>query len=512
MAQKPIEIMNLRQIIQLKIQGTSNRQISELLDIHRNTINKYIRLINASDIALPELLELDNTSLLELFPTTHTIDDTRYEVLSGYFPQFAKELRKVGCTKEKLWKRYITYHTDGYGSSQFNYHLNHWLNRKKISGKLNHAYGEKLFVDYTGKKLHIADKITGEVIEVEVFVAILPASHYLYVEATLSQQKEDFINSINNTLSFIGGVPKVIVPDNLKSAVTKSSKYEPILNKTFKAQGQHYGFAINPARSYKPQDKALVEGAVKLVYQRIFYELSNQTFFSIKELNKAILEKVKKFNLHHMKTYDSSRFKLFNEYEKSTLQPLPKHKYELKEYRVATVQKMGYIYLSADKNYYSVPYRYIGKKVEVQYNTDDVEIYFKQERIAFHLRNYRKGYYTTNKTHLASSHSFYTEWKPEYFLQQAYEIGEDTYQFVSKMMAQAKYPEIAYKSALGIIHLKAKYEKSRINEACKIGLQNDLIYYRIIKNILDSNADQAHIDNISKSSIPKHNNIRGNYN
>lgn len=511
MAQQQIGIMNLKQIIQLKIQGTSNRQISETLDIHRNTINKYIRLIKASDLSLSDLLELDSRSLLELFPTTDTISDQRYKVLSSHFPHFAKELNKVGCTKEKLWKRYITYHPEGYASSQFNYHLNHWLNNKKVSGKLNHPYGEKLFVDYTGKKLQITDKSTGEIIDVEVFVGILPASHYVFVEATMTQQKEDFINSINNTLSFIGGVPRVIVPDNLKSAVTKSSKYEPVLNKTFKDQGQYYGFAINPTRSYKPQDKALVEGAVKLVYQRIFYELSGQTFFSIKDLNKAILDKVKAFNLYHMKTYDTSRFKLFNQYEKSKLQALAKQKYELKEYRIATVQKMGYIYLSVDKNYYSVPYRYIGKKVEVQYSTDNIEIYHNNQRVAAHLRNYRNGYYTTNKGHLASSHSFYAQWKPEYFLQQANDIGEDVYQFVSKMMAQAAYPETAYKSALGVIHLKSHYEKSRINKACRIGLENNLIRYTNIKNILDNNADLT-IEEISKSSVPKHNNIRGNYN
>jgi hypothetical protein len=220
---------------------------------------------------------------------------------------------------------------------------------------------------------------------------------------------------------------------------------------------------------------------------------------------------VKAFNLHHMKTYDTSRFKLFNEYEKSKLQALAKQKYELKEYRIATVQKMGYIYLSVDKNYYSVPYRYIGKKVEIQYNTDSVEIYFSNQRIATHIRNYRKGYYTTNKDHLASSHSFYTQWKPEYFLQQAGDIGEDVYQFVSKMMALAEYPEIAYKGALGVIHLKSKYERSRINNACRIGLENNLIRYRNIKNILDNNAD-LNMDNISRSSVPKHNNIRGNYN
>jgi len=211
-----------------------------------------------------------------------------------------------------------------------------------------------------------------------------------------------------------------------------------------------------------------------------------------------------------MKTYDTSRFKLFNEYEKSKLQALPKQRYELRAYRTATVQKMGYIYLSDDKNYYSVPYRYIGKKVEVQYNTETIEIYFSNQRIASHQRNYRKGYYTTNKDHLASSHSFYSQWKPEYFLQQANDIGEDVYQFVSKMMAQAKYPEIAYKSALGVIHLKSRYEKSRINNACRIGLENNLIRYRNIKNILDNNADLT-MDKMPGTGVPKHNNIRGNY-
>ena len=511
MAQKTIEIMNLKQIIQLKKQDTSNREISDTLGIHRNTINKYIRQIRASNLSLAELLELDDVSLIALFPTTDTINEQRYKVLSSYFSYFLKELSKVGCAKEKLWKDYLCEHPDGYGSSQFNYHLNHWLKRSKVSGKLNHEYGEKLFVDYTGKKLQITDKTTGNISDTEVFVAILPASHYLYVEATHTQQKQDFIKAINNTLFFFGGVPKAIVLDNLKSAVTKSSKYEPVLNKTFKDQAKHFGFAINPTRSYKPQDKALVEGAVKLVYQRIFYQLSNQTFFSLKDLNKSILQKVKDFNLHHMKTYDSSRFKLFNEYEKLKLTPLPNQRYELKEYKVATVQKMGYIYLSVDKNYYSVPYRYIGKKVEVQYNSDSIEIYFGHQRIAFHIRNYRKGYYTTNKDHLASSHSFYTQWKPDYFLEQANDIGEYVYQFVSEIMSEAKYPETAYKSALGVIHLKSKYEKSRIDAACKIGLENKLIRYSNIKNILENNADLIPKDS-SKSSIPLHKNIRGTYN
>jgi len=254
MARKPIEIMNLKQIIQLKKQNTSNREISEILSIHRNTINKYVRLLTASGHSLPSLQEMDPGSLAKLFPGTDTVDDNRYEVLTSYFSYFAKELKKTGCTKLILWEWYISKHPNGYGTSQFNEHLNSWSKHSKASGKINHNYGEKMFVDYTGKKLQIVDKGTGEVKDVELFVAILPASHYVFVQATLTQQKHDFISSMNDALFFFGGVPKVVVTDNLKSAVNKASKYEPVLNKTFRDQGEHYGFAINPARAYKPQD------------------------------------------------------------------------------------------------------------------------------------------------------------------------------------------------------------------------------------------------------------------
>lgn len=266
MARKPIEIMKLKQIIQLKKQKTSNREISEILSVHRNTVNKYVRLITASGHSLAALQKMDAAGLARLFPTTDTVDDNRYEVLSGNFAYFAKELKKTGCTKLILWKRYISKHPDGYGTSQFNEHLNSWLKHTRASGKINHGYGEKMFVDYTGKKLRIVDRSTGEIKDAEVFVAILPASHYVFVQATLTQQKQDFISSMNDALFFFGGVPKVVVTDNLKSAVDKASKYEPILNKTFRHQGEHYGFSINPTRAYRPQDKALVEGAVKIVY------------------------------------------------------------------------------------------------------------------------------------------------------------------------------------------------------------------------------------------------------
>lgn len=510
MARKPIEIMKLKQIIQLKDQGTSNREISDILSIHRNTVNKYVRLIAASGHSLQALREMDDAGLERLFPTTDTVDDDRYEVLSPYFPYFAGELKKTGCTKLVLWKWYISRHPGGYGTSQFNEHLNNWLRHTRASGKINHRYGEKMLVDYTGKKLTVVDRATGEITDVEVFVAILPASHYMFAQASATQQKHDFISSINDALFFFGGVPKVIVPDNLKSAVDKASKYEPILNRTFRHQGEHYGFAINPTRSHRPRDKALVEGAVKLVYQRIFYPLSKQTFFGLADLNAAISERLKALNLHHMKTYDSSRFRLFNTYERPLLSPLPDERYTVREYKRAKVQKMGYVYLSDDRNYYSVPFRYIGKQVEIQYCSDTVEVFCGQQRIAAHKRNYRKGHYTTIEEHLASSHRFYTQWRPEYFLEQANDIGEHVYRFVSALLADAKYPEIAYKSALGVIHLKSRYDRTRIDNACRIAVENGLVRYMNIKNILQNGADLKP-GRASRPNIPDHGNIRGNY-
>jgi len=509
MAQSLLEIMELREIIKLRLLGFSNRKISQELGIHRNTINKYGQLLQVSGFGQQELLGLDDRSLRDLFPSCDTIDTKRYERLSKNFSFYASELKKTGCTKLRLWGEYILQDPGGYGSTQFNTHLNSWLNTRKGSGKINHTYGEKMFVDYTGKRLSIVDRHTGLVTGVEVFVSILPASQYVFAEASLSQKKESFIDSIHNALTFYGGVPKVVTPDNLRSAVTKASRYEPVLNKVFKDQGLHYGFCINPTRAYSPQDKALVEGAVKLIYQHVFYDLSKQTFFSLKQLNNAIQGLLEVFNLKEMKTYGASRFKLFNQYEKHCLHPLPAEKYEPKEFKVARVQKMGYVYLSQDKNYYSVPFRYIGQKVEIQYSQDSVDVFCQHSRIAAHQRSFKKGSYNTIETHLASSHRFYKQWNPDFFLKQADELGESVHQLVSGLFAQAAYPEIAYKRALGIVHLKSRYDKDRINNACQLALDNLIISYGSVKNILENNIDLPLED--GPLLIPQHNNIRNNY-
>jgi len=509
MAVKQVEIMKLKQLLLLKEKGESNRSCEKILGIHRNTINHYVRLFRISGLKYSDLCTLDEKSLIELFPGKEILDTQRYSTLSGYFTYFEKELRKPGCTREILWRAYLQRHPGGYGYSQFNEHINRWQNKVKGSGKLIHKAGDKIYVDYTGKKLHITDKQTGEIIELEVFVAILPASQYTYVEASRSQKKEDFIKSVNNCLSYFGGVPKTIVTDNLKSAVSKASKYEAVLNKNLRALAVHYQTSINPTRAYSPQDKALVEGAVKLVYQRIFYSLNKMTFFSIESLNEAIREKLTEYNSYLMKQLEISRSKLFMDIEKPYLGKLPSQPYEMKEYRKAKVQKMGFVYLHEDKNYYSVPYRYIGHSVEVQYNSDIVEIYYQLQRIAMHKRSYRKGAYIKKDEHLSSAHKFYQEWSPDFFLGLAKKEGPNIETYIGKLLGQDTYPEVSYKQCLGIIHLKSEYPVQRIDKACEMAIGYSRYGYRIIKNILVNKKDMETQQTAQVPHIAKHANIRG---
>ena len=512
MAAKKVDIMEVRQLLLLKSKGESNRSCEKLLCIHRNTINHYVRQFRASGQLYADLLELGDKQLADLFPAREPLDKERYSNLSSQFTYFEQELKKPGCTRETLWREYLQKDTGGYSYSQFNEHFARWRHRVKVSGKLTHKSGDKVYVDYTGKKLQVTDRYTGEITQVEVFVALLPASQYTYVEASASQRKEDFIKSVNNCLRYFGGVPKTIVSDNLKSAVTKSSKYEAVLNKSFRSLALHYKTSINPTRAYSPQDKALVEGAVKLVYQRIFYPLSKMTFFSLESLNKAIAELLAQYNNYEMKQLETSRLKQFLDIEKPYLSSLPSHPYQLKEYRKAKVQKMGFIHLNEDKNYYSVPFRYIGRQVEVEYDADTVEIYYQSERIAFHKRNYRKGAYTKIDDHLSSSHKFYEGWNPEFFLSRAAKSGPNVQAYIGKLLQQESYPEVAYKQCLGVIHLKAAHSDQRLDKACQMAMNQSRYAYHIIRNILVNKMDMAQPLTASKPHISKHINIRNSYN
>ena len=508
MAALQIDIMKIKQLLLLKSRNKSNREIALSIGIDRNTVNTYVQKIKSGGHTYAELLTKDEHELQSLFPSKEVLEKERYIELVNLFPGFVNELKKPGCTRQHLWVQYNKEHIDYYSYSQFCLHFRKWLNKKKISGKLNHVAGEKLYIDYAGKKLQIVDKHTGEITDVEVFVGILPASQYTYVEASLSQKREQLVESVSNCLEYFGGVPQSIVPDNLKSAVTKSSKYEPVVNKTFRDMGNHYKTVINPTRSYSPQDKALVESAVKLVYQRIYYPMSNMVFHSLADLNKQIWVLLEQYNDYKLQVAGISRLKQFTDLEKEYLNPLPQQAYSMKNYSRAKVQKMGYVYLNEQKNYYSVPYRFISKQVEIQHNTNTVEIYFNKERIALHAKSYKRGEYVTIKSHLSSSHQFVQEWSKDFFVNKALVIGQNTSNYIAKLIDTQTYPEIGYKRSMGILSLKNKYTKERIERACLKAISYDQCSYSIIQNILKNNIDLEPDIKLIKHEVKQHNNLR----
>lgn len=509
-----LDVMDLKQIIHLHLDGVSNRQIAQILSVNRNTVNHYLRLFKSSDLTMKELLKLDDASLSELFSSKTTINNNRFSALMLFFETMHAQRHHPGFTLQYHYHLYREQTKDPYSYTQFTAHYQRRYKQKEGAMKLSHQPAKELYVDFAGKKLEVVDATTGEVFKVEVFIATLPFSQYTYVEACRSQKREDFIQCLSSALRYFGGVPRAIVSDNLKSAVTRSSKYEAIINKTFKDFALHYGCAINPTRSYAPQDKALVESAVQLTYQRIYYPMRRMCFFSVEALNSEIQKHLQGYNDVLFQRKEASRKELFQSVEKPLLKSLPASGYQMKDYARAKVQKMGYIYFSADKTYYSVPYRYIGCHTQVQYTARYVEVYYKHQRIALHERLRSKGAYITNKQHLSSTHKAYNDWSPEYFAEKGSKVGINVELFIRELFLQGDYPEINYKRANGILQLAKTYGNQRVDKACLKAVYHDVYSYQMIKNILQNNMDQHDLepDQGKQSHIPFHNNIRGSEN
>ncbi|MEB0280895.1 IS21 family transposase, partial [Mucilaginibacter sp. 10B2] len=360
----------IRQILRMYNQGRSIMSTAAQADASRNTVKRYLTAYKASGFTFEEVNALNDKELEDFFgKSKEAPPNSRMQSMLRCFPHVDKELKRTGVNRHMLWEAYRKEFPEGYQYSQFCFYYTQWKARVNPVMHMEHKAGDKLYVDFAGEKLSFTDKETGEIITVEVFVAILGASQLTYVEAVLSQQKEDFIAVCENTLHYIGGVPDAIVPDNLKAAVTKSSRYEPTLNETFADFADHYGTTVLPARAYRPRDKALVEGAVKIMYTRIYAPLRKTIYHSLTELNVAIRLALEVHNSQLLKGRNYSRRLQFEEVERGALTPLPVLRYEFKKQFHATVMKNGHVCLGPDKHYYSVPYRFIGRKIKLLYSS-----------------------------------------------------------------------------------------------------------------------------------------------
>jgi transposase len=511
MAGKTITMSTLKQIIRLRNNGVALQTIAKAVNTSRNTVKKYIRLIEVKGISYDELLQMEDTALEALLQDPDPEDQARLESLSRLFPYFEKELSRTGVTRWVLWGEYKQQHPDGYSYSQFCDHFKLWKRGRSATLHFEHEPADKLFIDFTGKKLSIVDPQTGELSQVEIYVAVLGYSQLTYVQAVRSQQKQDFIAATEEALHFIGGVPKVLIPDNLKSAVQTADKYEAELNPVFQDFANHYGTTVLPARSYKPRDKALVERAVNIAYSRIFAPLRNQVFYSLASLNQAIGDLLTAHNQQCFQQRPISRRQLFEQDEKHLLAPLPVERYEIKQFKEVTVMKSGHIQLFEDKHYYSVPYRFIGCRVKIIYSASQVSIFYNKERIAYHRRSFKQYGYSTIKEHLSTTHQFVAEWNPDKFTSWAGAIAPVVKDYITRILDTATYPEQAYRSCVGILSFEKKVGRDRLIKAVERATFYAVYNYTIIRKILQGGLDQIAPadDTHPSSSLPPHDNIRG---
>ncbi len=512
MAKRKVTMKKIREIIRLHTEcNMSIRQIAQSLTISRPVVTDYIQLIQRTGISYADISAMPDNELEHLVSSGNKKENQRYQRLSSQFEYFTRELKRTGVTLALLWEEYCAAEEAPYSYSQFCYHFQMYSETSELSMHIEHKAGDKMFVDFTGKKLTVTDRITGEIKPVEVFVAVLGASGYTYVEACLSQKKEDWIRVNENALRYFGGVSAAIVPDCLKSAITKTGRYEMDKNPEYTDFARHYDTTILPARPYSPKDKALAENAVKIVYTWIYARMRNEVFFTLNDLNKRIHNLLEAYNDKKMQRPSLSRRELFDTVEKEALRPLPQEYYEIKHFKRLKVQCNYHIYLSDDKHYYSVPYRYRGRKVDVFYTQKMVEVYENNIRIASHLRNHRPNGYTTEKDHMPHKHQYMAEWNPERFSSWAHSIGEPVQTLVDSILNSREHPEQAYKTCLGILNLSTQYSPHRLAKACARSLRYEIYTYKGVKNILENNMEEMEdyeYDNFC-APLPEHENVRG---
>lgn len=511
MPNKRLPMRKIKEVLRLRyVCGLSEREIARSCNITRSTAGNYLRRATVAGLSWPLAVELSETELEErLFPVSD-LPSTAERPLPDceYIYKQLRNYKSFNLTLTQLWLEYREQHPDGYQYTQFCEYYRQWRGKLDYCMRQEHRAGEKVFVDYCDG-LSFIDRETGEVIPTQLFVDVWGASNYTYAGATLSQTLPDWIGSHVRAFQYFGCVPRMLVPDNLKSGVNKACFYEPEMNPTYAEMAEHYGCAVLPARPRHPRDKAKVETGVLIAERWILAVLRHRTFYSLAEMNTAIGECLERLNTRRMRRLGKSRREVFESLDHPSALPLPPKPYEYAEWRKATVN-IDY-HIEVEGHYYSVPFRLLREKLDVRLTAATIEALHKGERVAAHARSSVKGSHSTLKEHMPPEHRFYAEWSPSRFIQWAGKTGTATAALVEKMLASRTYPEQSYRACLGIIRLSRQYEPSRVEAAARRALEFNTCSYRSMRSILALGLDfHAELETQRpQSPLPLHDNIRG---
>jgi transposase len=506
-----VSMRRVREILRLKFEcGMSDRGIAVAMNVARSTVQLCLARVATAGLTWPLPGTLTDAGLeATLFAAAGGSRPGARHKPEPDWAAIHQELRRPGVTLLLVWEEYRHLQPRGYGYSRWCELYRSWKRRLSPAMRQVHPAGERLFVDYAGHTMDVVDGSTGELRAAQIFVAVLGASNYTYAEATWSQSLPDWIGSHVRALTFLGGAPRQLVPDNLRAAVLRANWYEPGINPTYRDLAAHYGTAILPARVRRPRDKAKVEAGVLVVERWILARLRNQRFFSLTELNAAIAALTAELNARPMRKLSVSRRRLFEELDRPALSPLPAEPFVYAEWRIRRVS-LDY-HVDVDGHYYSAPHRLLREQVEARITERTIELFHKGERVAAHVRSGVRGRHTTLAEHMPRAHRRHAEWTIERIGQEAAAVGAATAALTALILESRPHPEQGFRACLGILRLVRGYGRERVEAACARGLEIGARSYGSVQSILRHGLDRQPPAAESRAGeLPlRHPNIRG---
>jgi len=509
MAKQRLSMRKIREVLRLKFDcALSGHRIAQSCQISRSTVADYLCRFEKAGLSWPLPEDLSEEELeKKLFPAVANEPSAKPLPDFEYIYQELKTHKKFNLTLDLLWREYKEQYPEGYQYTQFSVLYRRWHKKLDYSMRQDHRGGEKLFVDY-GEGLSLIDAETNEPIKTQLFVAVWGASNYTYAEATLTQQLPDWIGSHVRAFEYFGCLPKIVVPDCLRSAVSRACRYEPDLNPTYAEMASHYGICVLPARPAHPKDKAKVETGVLIAKRWILAVLRHRMFYSLAELNGQIHELLERLNSRALRKLNKSRRELFELFDRPNALGLPEKPYEYAEWKLASVN-IDY-HIEIDQHYYSVPFRLVRDKLDVRLTAHTVEAFQKGQRVVCHVRSFIPHRHSTLKEHMPPAHQNYLEWTPSRIVSWAQKTGPATAELIKRIIDSRTHPEQAYRSCLGILRLEKHYAKERLENGCLRALRFGVLSFKALRNILDNGLDRLEdSDKSAEPALPDHENIRG---
>jgi transposase len=498
----------IKEVLRLKWScGLSERSIAQSCSLARSTVAKYLRRAQDAGLRWPLPDDMTEEELeRRLFPRHRVVHESPRFVLD--WAEVHKELKRKDVTLRLVWEEYKQTHPDGLQYSHFCKRYRTWRGTVDLPMRQQHKAGEKMFVDYCGQTVPVTDRATGEIHEAQIFVAVLGASNYTYVEACWSQDLPEWIAAHVHAFRFWGGASALVVPDNLRAGISVAHRYEPEPNRTYEEFARHYGCAILPARVRRPKDKAKAQKGVQDVERRILAPLRHRTFFSLAELNEAIAWALVQYNERPFQKLPGSRRLLFEQLDKPMLRPLPAQPYEYAEWKKARVN-IDY-HVAVDGRYYSVPYQLVNQQLDIRLTVTAIECFHKNKRVASHLRAPRPGQYTTVAAHMPKAHQDYVQWTPERLVHWAHKTGPETARVVETILTSRPHPQQGFRACLGLMRLGKEYGDERLEAACARALAVAAVGFKSIESMLKRGLDKQPLPQKSAENPPvAHDNIRG---